>query len=291
MDISLARTFLEIVRCGSFVAAAERLHVTQAAITSRIQSLESQLACTLFIRNRSGARLTADGEAFLTHATQMTQAWDNAQRDLPLLKGFSDVLHIGAEASLSTPLLLQWVRALRQQIPEHSVRAEIADSSLLMQQVEQGTLDAALVYRPEYLPGLQVEELLEEKLIQVALPGRSTPYVYIDWGEEFRRQHDAALPDKARASVTFNLGPLALQYILEAGGAGYFRSRVVQHYLESGMLERVDMAPEFSFPTYLVYSRQRTSEVLEQALQSLRELAKVEQDWSQRWDPVPLHTV
>ena len=43
MDISLARTFLEIVRSGSFVAAAERLHGTQAAVTSRIQSLESQL--------------------------------------------------------------------------------------------------------------------------------------------------------------------------------------------------------------------------------------------------------
>ena len=286
MDISLARTFLEISRCGSFVAAAERLHVTQAAITARIQNLESQLNCTLFIRNRSGARLTADGEAFLTHATQMTQAWDNAQRDLPLLKGFSDVLHIGGEASLATPLILQWVRALRQHIPEHSVRAEIADSSTLMQRVEQGTLDAALVYRPEYLPGLQVEELLEEKLVQVCLPDQPDPYVYIDWGEEFRRQHDAALPRKARAPVTFNLGPLALQYILESGGSGYFRSRVVQHYLQTGMLQRVAMAPEFSFPTYLVYSRQRNSEVLDQALQTLRELARIEQDWSQRWDPV-----
>ena len=290
MDISLTRTFLEIVRCGSFVAAAERLHVTQAAVTARIQNLESHLECTLFIRNRSGARLTADGQAFITHATQMTQAWDNAQRDLPLLKGFSDVLHIGGEASLATPLILQWVRALRQHIPEHSVRAEVAGSSTLMQRVEQGTLDAALVYQPEYLPGLQVEELLEEKLIQVCLPDRPEPYVYIDWGEEFRRQHDAALPDQARAAVTFNLGPLALQYILESGGAGYFRSRVVQQYLQTGMLQRVPLAPEFSFPTYLVYPRQHSCGVLERALQVLRELASVEQDWSQRWDPIPPST-
>ena len=287
MDISLARTFLEIARCGSFVAAAERLHVTQAAVTSRVQNLESQLNCTLFIRNRSGARLTADGEAFATHATQMIQAWDNAQRDLPLLKGFSDVLHIGGEASLATPLVLEWVRALRQHLPEHSVRAEIGESSTLMQRVEQGTLDAALVYRPEYLPGLQVEELLEEKLVQVCLPDRPEPYVYVDWGEEFRRQHDAALPSRTRAPVIFDFGPLALQYILESGGSGYFRSRVVRHYLETGMLQRVEMAPEFSFPVYLVYARQRTSEVLEQAIGQLRELAQIEQDWSQRWDPVP----
>lgn len=286
MDITLARTFLEIVRCGSFVAAAQRLHVTQAAVTSRIQSLESQLACTLFIRNRSGAKLTVDGEAFITHATQMTLAWDNAVRDLPLLKGFSDVLHIGGEASLSTPLMLDWVRSLRKNLPEHSVRAEIGDSEALLQRVEQGSLDAALVYQPEYLPGLQVEELLEEKLIQVAFPGQPDPYVYIDWGEEFRQQHDAALPDKARAEVSFNLGPLALQYILGAGGSGYFRSRVVQSYLDKGLLVKVNKAPEFSFPTYLVYSRQRESLMLTQAIKLLRELVHTPNDWSQRWDPL-----
>lgn len=286
MDINLARTFLEIVRCGSFVAAAERLHVTQAAVTSRIQSLENQLNSTLFIRNRSGATLTVDGEAFITHANQMIQAWDNAVRDLPLLKGFSDVLHIGGEASLGTPLMLNWVRSLRHHLPEHSVRAEIGDSERLLQRVEQGSLDAALIYQPEYLPGLQVEELLEEKLIQVALPGRPEPYVYIDWGEEFRRQHDAALPDQARAEVSFNLGPLALQYILDAGGSGYFRSRVVQSYLDNGLLEQVSKAPEFTFPTYLVYSRQRESSILNQALKLLRELANNSHDWSQRWDPM-----
>ena len=39
MDISLARTFLEVVRSGSLIAASEQLHVTQAAVTARIQSL------------------------------------------------------------------------------------------------------------------------------------------------------------------------------------------------------------------------------------------------------------
>src|SRR5690606_23774265 len=71
MDISLARTFLEIVRCGSFVAAAERLHVTQAAITSRIQRLDSQLNSTLLIRYRYGDKMNADGVALHTHASHM----------------------------------------------------------------------------------------------------------------------------------------------------------------------------------------------------------------------------
>ncbi|UVE16710.1 LysR family transcriptional regulator [Pseudomonas sp. LS44] len=286
MDIELARTFLEITRCGSFIAAAERLHVTQTAITARVQNLESQLNCKLFVRNRAGAKLTADGEAFVVYANQLVQTWEAAQRDLPLLEGYRNVLHVGGEVSLCNPLMLSWVHVLREQIPSHAIRAEVGDGQRLLRQLELGVLDAALVYQPAYWPGMQVEELLEEKLIQIRLPGNPEPYVYIDWGEGFRRQHDAALPDKAKAALTFNLGPLALQYILEHGGAGYFRTRVVQSYLDSGVLERVPKAPEFSYPTYLVYSRERDSAALQQAFQLLREVVRSDSDWSQRWDPV-----
>lgn len=286
MDIDLARTFLEIVRCGSLAAAAQKLHVTQTAITARVQKLESQLASTLFVRNRAGARLTADGEAFVVYANQLVQTWDAARRDLPLPDGYHNVLHIGGEVSLCNPLMLSWAREIRQHIPTYALRTEIASGEQLLKQLEVGVLDAALVFQPEYWPQLQVEQLLEEKLILVRQPARPEPYVYIDWGSEFRRQHDAALPDKARAAVGFNLGPLALQYILQNGGAGYFRTRVVQTYLDSGALERVPKAPEFNYPTYLVYSRDRDSAVLQHAFERLREVIKSDSDWSQRWDPL-----
>jgi DNA-binding transcriptional LysR family regulator len=99
MDIDLARTFLEIVRHGSLAAAAEKLHVTQTAITARVQKLESQLGSTLFVRNRAGARLTPNGEAFVVYANQLVETWEAARRDLPLPEGYRDVLHIGGEVS------------------------------------------------------------------------------------------------------------------------------------------------------------------------------------------------
>ncbi|AJO78543.1 LysR family transcriptional regulator [Pseudomonas sp. MRSN 12121] len=286
MDIDLARTFLQIVRSGSLIAAAEQLHLTQTAISARVQNLEGQLNCKLFVRNRAGARLTADGEAFVVYANQLVQTWEAAQRDLPLLAGYRNVLHIGGEVSLCNPLMLNWVRRLRQAIPSHTVRSQIAEGASLQRQLELGVLDAALVFQPVYGPGLQVEQLLEEKLILVRLAGRPEPYVYIDWGEDFRRQHDAALPDRAKAAVGFNLGPLALQFILEGGGSGYFRTRVVQSYLDSGVLERVEKAPEFNFPTYLLYARERDSAELQQAFDVLREVVANDTDWSQRWDPM-----
>ncbi len=284
MDIDLTRTFLEIVRSGSFIAAAERMHVTQTAITARIQKLESHLGSTLFVRNRAGARLTADGEAFVTYANQIQQTWEAAQRDLPLPDGYHNVLHIGGEVSLCNPLMLRWVSAIRQGIDGYAVRAQVAECASLLRQVEMGVMDAALVYQPTYWAGVQVEQVLEEKLILVRA-ANPEPYVFIDWSDSFRAQHDRALPDKARAPVSFNLGPLALQYILEHGGSGYFRTRVVQSYLDKKVLERVPRAPEFSYPTYLVYSRERDSAALQQSFELLREIAAQDTDWSQRWDP------
>lgn len=285
MDIELARTFLHIVRHGSFIAAAERLHVTQTAITARVKNLESLLGCTLFIRNRTGARLTANGDAFVPHANHIVQTWDAAKRDLPLPDGYRNVLHIGAEISLCNPLLLSWVHTLREQLPTHAIRADVGDGQSLLEQLELGTLDAALVFQPTYAPGLQIERLLEEKLIQIRSRLVPEPYVYIDWGPGFRRQHDAALPGQAKAAMSFNHGPLALQYILEHGGSGYFRSRVVQSYLDSGALELVAQAPEFSYPIYLAYSRERDQGALQQAFDSLRAIIALDNDWSQRWDP------
>jgi DNA-binding transcriptional LysR family regulator len=110
------------------------------------------------------------------------------------------------------------------------------------------------------------------------------PYVYVDWGPEYRRQHDISLPEYAKSSLYFNLGPLALQYILQFGGSGYFRTRVVKSYLDHGVLERVVQAPEFSYPVYVVYPRSSSRTGLQAALNILRQVVKEDADWSQRWD-------
>jgi len=272
MDIDLARTFLEVVRTGSFMGAAERLHVTQTAVTARVRNLESQLGCRLFVRNRSGARLTVNGERFVARASQLVRIWDAARRELPLPSEADASLTLGGETSLWNPLLLNWLSALRQQYVDLAVRAEVGERRTLHEKLEQGVMDAALVHQPHYWPGMQVEELLEEKLILVCSAKGAEPYVYVDWGEHFCRQHDAAYPEWARAGVTTNLGPLALRLLLEQGGSGYFRTRVVQPYLDEGLLVRESSAPEFSYPVYLVYSRERSSQRLEEALGVLREV-------------------
>src|SRR3546814_5077284 len=70
MDISVARTFLEVVKTGSFVSAAANLNLTQTAVSARIRVLEDQLDRPVFTRNKAGAKLTPAGEQFLRFATR-----------------------------------------------------------------------------------------------------------------------------------------------------------------------------------------------------------------------------
>ena len=73
MDTELARTFLAVIGTGSFVAAAERIHVTQSTVSARIRTLEDQLGTPLFTRNKAGAALTDAGRRFQKHAALLVR--------------------------------------------------------------------------------------------------------------------------------------------------------------------------------------------------------------------------
>jgi DNA-binding transcriptional LysR family regulator len=82
METELVRTFLAIVSSGSFVRAADHLHVSQTTVSARIRTLEDQLRRRLFIRNKAGASLTPAGAQFLRHAPALVQLWERARHQV-----------------------------------------------------------------------------------------------------------------------------------------------------------------------------------------------------------------
>ena len=252
MDYLGANTFLSVCKLGTFNAAASELNVTQTTVTARIKSLEKELQCTLFIRNKSGATLTKHGEHFKTYAIQIVQTWHAAKRDLPLPEATKDSLAIGVDLSLWNPIAAMWLVELNKSNPELAVKLEVGDSKQLSESVRSGGLDAALVHQPEYCSRVLVKHILDEKLVRVQSTSKSEPYLNIDWGENYQKLHDTALPELARSKLSVSLGPVALQVILNYGGNGYFRTHVVKRYIEQGLLELTPNSPQFSYPVYLV---------------------------------------
>lgn len=274
MDLELAKTFLEIVSTGSFVRASERLNVGQTTVSARIRILEQQLGRPLFVRNKSGASLTPAGERFLRYAPTFVQLWQRACHQVALPPGHRAVLTIGSEVTLSQPLLLDWVLWMRRMHRDIALRVHVDVPQDLINQVAAGLVDAAIMYAPQYRPGLKIDLLMEEKLVLVAtqpdLPlSDDAGYVHVDWGPEFARHHAMSISEAA-PSLFVDLGPLALSYILSAGGSGYFRLNTVESHLASGRLHLVPGTPQFSYPVYVVYSENSDDAALGPAMEGLR---------------------
>src|SRR5438105_10089665 len=282
MDIALARTFLEIVACGNFVRAAERLHVTQTAVSVRVQTLEGLLGRKLFVRNKAGASLTPAGEQFMRYAPLLVQVWERARQQLAVPPGLRAVVAVAGELTLWSPFLLDWLVWMRRSAPQLALRTPVGLAEALMSQVSEGVLDIAVMYTPQHRPGPKIELLMKEKLLLVtparrkAAP-RSGEYVYVDWGADFAAHHNLTYPELSNPGTYVGLGPLGLQFILRAGGSGYFRQHAVAPYLRRGRLSLVRGAPEFLYPAYAVYSEGADQKMLTPALAGLRHVAAVQE--------------
>jgi DNA-binding transcriptional LysR family regulator len=278
METELARTFLTIVAAGNFISAAERLHVTQSTVSARIHTLEEQLGCSLFVRNKAGTRLTAAGRQFQKHAAILVRTVERARQDVGIAAGYRAALTVGGRLGLWEGLLLEWLPLMRDLAPDISVRAEVGFEEELMHGLVEGRIDIGVMYTPQSRPGLTVERLLEERLVLVSTAEHGEPrpgekYVFIDWGAEFYAQHSVHFPDYAGAGVVANNGWLGLQHILRDGGSGYFPFRLVATHCQDGRLYRRPQAPEFSLPAYAVYPDEPRSDAVGLALTAMRQSA------------------
>ncbi len=280
MDIAAARTFLEIVKTGSFVRAAANLNITQTAVSARIRVLEERLDRQLFVRNKAGARLTAAGEQFLRHATTLVQVWERALHQVAMPAGRETVVTIGAEHSVWNPLLLDWLVWMRSECADVAIRAQIDVSDRLIDQVQEGVLDLAVVYAPPHRTGIVSELLAEEKLVAVATASDAETqspdhYVYVDWGPDFRDSHHSAFPEASSPPLSVNHGPLAMDYILAVGGSGYFRMEAARPHLDSGKLRLIEGRPQFSYSVYCVYSPKADERLMERVRSGLRAAVQI----------------
>lgn len=278
MDTELARTFLTVVEAGNFISAAERLHVSQSTVSTRIHTLEDLLGCVLFVRNKAGTSLTPAGRQFQKHATALVRIVAQARHDIGLPEGFSGTLVIGGRIGIWEEFLLHWLPLMQKTSPAISIRAESGLEPEIMQGLIEGRIDIGVMYTPQSRPGLKVEQLFEERLVMVSTNARSAPepqagYVYVDWGPEFYARHSACFPNFDGPALTANIGWLGLQHLMKNSGSGYFPMRIVLPHLSAKCLHIVADAPEFTMPAYVVYPIESERGVVKDAVALMHRLA------------------
>lgn len=278
MDTELARTFLVVVATGSFVDAAQKLHITQSTVSARIQRLEETLGAELFTRNKSGTTLTAAGRQFQRHAASLTRIVEQARQEIGVVSGFRGTLTVGGRIGLWEDLLLRWLPTFVASSPEIALRAIVGFEEELMQGLIEGRIDIAVMYTPQARPGLKIDLLLEEQLVMVSTRpnAASEPehdYMYVDWGAEFFGHHSLAFPNFSGARLAVNVGWLGLEHMLTSGGTGYFPARLIREHEARGALHRVANTPEFRIQAYLCFPARVESPALEAAIATIRKTA------------------
>lgn len=172
MDLANLNAFIAIAETGSFSLAAERLHLTQPAVSKRIAALEMQLDVRLFDRLGREISLTEAGRALLPRAYQILNVLDDTRRALTNLNG-----DIGGRLSLATshhiglhrlpPLLRAFTRAH----PQVSLDIRFLDSEIAYEEVLHGRAELAVItLAPHTAAPIQAVKVWDDPLDFVVAP-------------------------------------------------------------------------------------------------------------------------
>lgn len=166
--ITELRTFIAVVRHGTFGAAGERIGLTQSAVSSQIRRLEEQLGFELFDRTRRTATLNAAGATTLARAEEIVALFSRLG-ELPEAASAEGLIRIGAIASAQSSLLPRALASVQQKYPKLRVHLVPGVSMQLMDQVDTGEIDLAILIRPPFgvLPDLAWQGLIREPYMLV----------------------------------------------------------------------------------------------------------------------------
>ncbi|MEP1933924.1 MAG: LysR substrate-binding domain-containing protein [Paracoccaceae bacterium] len=171
MSISLFKTLIAIADTGSFRGAADVVCVTHAAVGQQMRRLEEAQGVKLFDRSEKSPKLNQLGKAFVPKAQAIVRAYDTILDDLTGDPQMIGELLLGAVPSTIRGLIPKSAKRLIECYPDLHIRVVPGLSPILLEQVEQGTLDAAVLSEPLRIhDNLNWMPFYEEKLVLLTAP-------------------------------------------------------------------------------------------------------------------------
>lgn len=278
MDIRQIRTFLAIADTGSVTRASERLHIVQPAVSRQLKLLEEDVGALLFERGRHGMQLTEAGYILVERGRRALRELDAARLEIQPMPGLiAGIAQLGLLPSSGDLLGAALMQSLQQQYPQIRLSLSVGYTDHLLLWLENGEIDAALLYNPRVSPALEINLLVVESLslvgpaalglsdgqpVPVEALGRA-PLVLPSAPHSLRTlvEHACAL---ANVSITIAAETNALSMqkalLLQGYGLSVMPRVAVQREIDQGLLSaaRID-APEFLRNIVLARSTTRRS--------------------------------
>lgn len=171
LQLDWLRTFALVLETGGFSAAAERLGLTQPAVSLQIRQLERSLGVRLIERVGRRAAATPAGAELLGHVAQIEGAVDGAVQAVSRHAGEArGRVRLGTGATACLHFLPVVLRSLHERHPALSVVVGTGNTADQVRRVEENTLDLALVTLPVAGRALAVTPVLRDELVLISPP-------------------------------------------------------------------------------------------------------------------------
>jgi len=144
LNVRQLETFLAIVQCGSFAAAAEKMNATTSTISARVQELEESLGVTLFDRSQRKIRLTPKGRELCRYAERATSAIADIKTFVANGEAFSGLLRLGVAEMVAVTWLPRLVELIHAQFPKLSLELNVSLTAKLLQRMQNDEFDLIL---------------------------------------------------------------------------------------------------------------------------------------------------
>ena len=276
MEIDQLRTFVAVSDAGSLTKAAEKIFLTQPAISRQIQALEASLGLVLFERIGRGVRLTDDGMLLRGYAERCLALLEDCRRELEERRdGTAGRLRLGVGGTHPMSELPEWLQSFSRRFPGVEVSVRTGRSQEMIAAIRDRQLDLAFVRVPVTDPRICVVDRYEERIILVAQPDKypaespldpaevsSSPLILFPQGSSFRAQIDAAL---AAANITPRICMETdsideiRRFVAMGMGVAFLPASSVREDIAAERLVEVHATglPELTRHTTLIYLRDR----------------------------------
>ena len=160
MEFHQLRYFCALARTGSFTKAAEEEGIAQPSLSQQIRKLETTVGATLFVRLGRSVRLTAHGELLLPHARTILQQVAEGRNELAHLEeGTRGPIRVGAIPTVLPYLLAPHLGEFGERYPEIELRLSEDTTQRLIERLQSGDLELALLSLPVRNAEIVISEL------------------------------------------------------------------------------------------------------------------------------------
>ena len=278
------RTFLQVARLGSFRLAAEELYVTQAAVTTRIKTLEEWLGFKVFNRHRRGVDLTPQGVRFIEYARTAVDIIEHGKEEARRTGNYRAHYRFMSQFLLLESFSVDWLDWMKIHAQDVSITIDSSPSLVAAKDISNGLLDLAVGYQYSVTSGVVFEPLFDEKLILVTSMSNSKywreNYIPIDWDEKFADdQHQLMGELKNSYRIQASFIDVARAILLREPASAYVVERIARPLIKQGLIRRIKQTPVYERPAYAIYPAMPTHpDVQSLALKGLRNIAQRQVD-------------